>query len=119
MKIFLKSVLMLCLSVFMVSHAAGEGFFDDGSQVNNKVDDAKTWRELPLSLPAFPKDENLVPFYVSVIANNEYAIDKYTLEVGKDGVVKYVLLIKPRGGAKNISFEGRHCDTRERKSYAL
>ncbi|ARU32281.1 hypothetical protein CAP31_11710 [Sulfuriferula sp. AH1] len=120
MKIYWQSVLMVCLSMPVLGHAATGNLFDDtSSQINNNVeDDDKTWQELPAPLPAFPKDENLVPFYVSAIASNRYMIDKSTLDVGKDGVVRYVLVIKTRGGAKNISFEGIRCETRERKIYA-
>ncbi|MFA5170875.1 MAG: CNP1-like family protein [Sulfuriferula sp.] len=94
------------------------GIFDQDGMVNNQVEDAPDWEELQAKLPAAPKDENLVPFYVSGIAGNQYAIDKSTLDVGKDGVVRYVLVIKSQGGAKNISFEGIRCETRERKIYA-
>jgi len=108
----------MCLGMPWLSHADMGGFGDTG-QINNNVDDEKNWDELPTQLPAFPKDENLEPFYVSAIAGNDYAIDKSTLDVGKDGVVHYVLVIKTRGGAKNVSYEGMRCETRERKIYAV
>ncbi|BBP01569.1 CNP1-like family protein [Sulfuriferula nivalis] len=91
---------------------------DQNGIVNNQVEDAPDWEESQTKLPAAPKDENLVPFYVSGIAGNQYAIDKTTLDVGKDGVVRYVLVIKAQGGAKNVSFEGIRCETREQKIYA-
>jgi hypothetical protein len=95
------------------------GFLEDqNSIVNNKVEDAPDWEEAQTKLPAAPKDENLVPFYVSGIAGGYYAIDKTTLDIGKDGVVRYVLVIKSQGGAKNVSFEGIRCETREQKLYA-
>lgn len=118
MKIYWQSVLLACLSLPVLGHAA-TGFPFDDTQINNNVeDDDKPWQEMPAALPAFPKDENLVPFYVSATANNQYLIDKSTLDVGKDGVVHYVLVIKTRGGAKNVSFEGIRCQTRERRIYA-
>ena len=86
--------------------------------LNQKIEDAPEWQELQSQLPAAPKDENLVPFYVSGIAGNQYAIDKSTLNVGKDGVVRYTLVIKTQGGAKNVSYEGIHCESRQRKIYA-
>ncbi|WP_124950134.1 CNP1-like family protein [Sulfuriferula thiophila] len=121
MKIFLQSALIMCLGFSALSHAAtGNLFEDNDSQINNAVEDGdKSWKEFQAHLPAFPKNENLVPFYVSGIAGNEYAIDKTTLDVGKDGVVRYALVITTRGGAKNVSFEGMRCETRERKIYAL
>jgi hypothetical protein len=38
--------------------------------------------------------------------------------VGKDGVVRYVLVVQTSGGATNISFEGIRCDAREFRLYA-
>ncbi|MDR3392594.1 MAG: CNP1-like family protein [Sulfuriferula sp.] len=121
MKILWRSALMLCLSLPVLSHADGVNIFDDTGQINNEnvADDDKPWHELQAHIPAYPKDENLVPFYVSAVANNTYAIDKSTLDVGKDGVVRYVLVIKTKGGAKNVSFEGIRCETRERRIYAI
>lgn len=118
MKIFGRLVLMMCLGLPLVSHAVDMGGFDDSGQINNEVGEDKNWTELPTAMPAYPKDDNLVPFYVSGIAGNEYAIDKSTLAVGKDGVVRYVLVIKTHGGATNTSYEGIRCKTREKKIYA-
>jgi hypothetical protein len=38
--------------------------------------------------------------------------------VGKDGVVRYTLVVKTAGGATNVSREGLHCDTLEYRFYA-
>lgn len=79
----------------------------------------KPWAELQTQLPPYPKTQNQQEFYVSAIAGNHYFVDKTTLDVGKDGVVRYVLTIKARGGATNVSFEGIRCATRESKIYAI
>ena len=121
MKRFWLSALMVCLGFAVLGQAHARNLFEenDASQIDNAVDDGKPWGELQAQLPTFPKDENLVPFYVSGIAGNQYMIDKSTLNIGKDGVVRYVLVIKTRGGAKNVSFEGIRCETRQRKMYAV
>ena len=95
------------------AHAWGLGFDRDFDEQK------KPWEELQAQLPAYPKDENQQAFYVSGIAGNHYFVDKTTLDMGKDGVVRYVLTIKARGGATNVSFEGIRCATRERKIYAI
>jgi hypothetical protein len=91
---------------------------DSDKMLNQQLEDAPDWEEGLAKLPAAPKDENLVPFYVSGIANNQYAIDQSTLDIGKDGVVRYVLVIKTPSGAKNVSYEGIRCESRQRKIYA-
>lgn len=80
--------------------------------------DALKWAEEEAVLPEFPKTENLLPFYVSEMTAHRFMIDAATLQVGKDRVVRYVLVVQTSGGATNISFEGMRCDTREFRLYA-
>ena len=68
--------------------------------------------------PAFPKQENLLEFYVSAATTNNYFIDASTLAPGMDGIVRYVLVVKTSGGATNVSFEGINCRERSWKHYA-
>lgn len=104
--------MLLLLALPLFAHAEWGKFEFD-------FDEQKPWEELQAQLPPYPKAENQQPFYVSGIAGNEYAVDKATLSVGGDGVVRYVLTVKTRGGAKNVSFEGIRCASRERKIYAI
>jgi len=80
--------------------------------------DAPRWQEEETVLPAFPQDANLREFYVSELTRHRFFIDASTLVIGKDGVVRYVLVIRTQGGATNISLEGMRCETREFKIYA-
>ncbi len=80
--------------------------------------DETPWQELEVQLPPFPKEENLIEFYVSAVATNKYYIDASSLSVGKDGVVHYVLVVKTGGGATNVSFEGIRCKEGSWKHYA-
>ncbi len=106
------------LSVFLVGllaanlAAAGLGLRDAGDP------DAPKWAEEELTLPAFPQEANLRKIYVSEMTAHEFYIDASTLNPGKDGVVRYVLVVRTRGGATNISFEGIRCESRELKIYA-
>ncbi|KAF0165983.1 MAG: lipoprotein [Rhodocyclaceae bacterium] len=81
-------------------------------------EEEKPWQELAIEPPAFPRQENLLEFYVSAVATNRYFIDASTLGAGSDGVVRYVLVVKTAGGATNVSFEGMHCKDRTWKHYA-
>jgi hypothetical protein len=81
-------------------------------------DDEKPWQELEIEPPAFPKQENLIEFYVSAVATNKYFIDASSLAAGADGVVRYVLVVQTSGGATNVSFEGMHCREMRWKLYA-
>ena len=80
--------------------------------------ETKQWQELAVQLPAPPKDETLVSFYVSPTSDSRFLIDTATLTVGADGVVRYVLVIDAAGGARNVTYEGMRCESRERRIYA-
>lgn len=80
--------------------------------------DAPQWKEEEVAFPAFPRDEDLREFYVSELTAHRFFIDGASLNAGKDGVVRYTLVVRTRGGATNISFEGIHCERREFRIYA-
>lgn len=79
---------------------------------------AKTWQEIALEMPPPPQAGNLLPFYVSASTENRFFVDGSTLTVGADGVVRFVLVVQAAGGARNVSYEGMRCETRERRVYA-
>ena len=78
----------------------------------------KNWQEIEVQLPPAPKKESLVSFYVSPTSDNRSYVDVSSVSVGEDGVVRYVLVIETAGGARNVSFEGMRCQTRQRRLYA-
>lgn len=80
--------------------------------------DAPQWEEAALQLPVYPQDAALREFYVSATTTHKFYIDASTLAAGKDGVVRYVLVVRTSGGATNVTYEGMRCDTREYKIYA-
>lgn len=80
--------------------------------------DEPKWQEQEASLPAFPKDEDLIEFYVSATTTNRFFVDGATLNPGADGVVRYTLVVRTAGGATNVSYEGLRCQTLEYRLYA-
>lgn len=93
----------------------GAGFASD--EDDGEAKDA-AWEELTVELPAFPQEQNWLPFYVSASTKNSFFVDTASISVGSDGVVRYALLIRSASGARNVSFEGMRCETRERRLYA-
>jgi hypothetical protein len=45
-------------------------------------------------------------------------VDRPSISVGADGVVRYTLIAVSPLGAENVSFEGVRCKSREHKTYA-
>lgn len=83
------------------------------------VEDNKSWEEIATSLPPYPKNENLVAFNVSSATSNKFMIDTASLSVGKDGVVRYSVVIESPRGARTVNFEGMRCSTSEYKIYGF
>ncbi|HZW13533.1 MAG TPA: CNP1-like family protein [Noviherbaspirillum sp.] len=84
-------------------------------------DDAQEqpWKEVAIELPASPRQEDLLSFYVSATATQSFAVDARSLSVGSDGVIRYTLIATSEAGAKNVSYEGIRCATFEKKLYAF
>ncbi|MCL1886508.1 MAG: CNP1-like family protein [Betaproteobacteria bacterium] len=81
-------------------------------------EDAAPKKEWEVVLPAFPKDEDLLPFYVSPIQTQKFAIDKKTLATDEKEI-RYTLVGLSSSGAKNITYEGIKCDGGLYRRYAM
>ncbi len=78
----------------------------------------KGWQEDAVTLPPSPAESAWMPFFVSAATENRFFVDGSSLSVGNDGVVRYALKVQTAGGARNVSYEGMRCDTREWRLYA-
>jgi CNP1-like family protein len=104
-------LLMCCMLLPVVSSAQ--------PRPDPEEEGTKTWAELNVKLPPFPKAQNLISFDVSGASSNRFYIDTESISIGGDGVARYTLVIKGPGGGENISYEGMRCETREQKYYAF
>lgn len=100
------------LALFCFSGPLQAGFLVDN-------EDAEPWKEGEVSFPAYPDPSKLLRFYVSATTPNTFLVDTSSLSVGADSVVRYVLVVRSRSGAENVTFEGIRCATRERRLYAI
>ncbi|GAB2180067.1 hypothetical protein DLREEDagrD3_02900 [Denitratisoma sp. agr-D3] len=92
---------------------------DPNSWRSNDLPDEGPWTEKTVALPPFPKEADLLEFYVAAVASNRFFIDKTSIAPSEDGVVRYTLVIQTSGGATNVTYEGIRCDTGEVKVYGL
>ena len=79
--------------------------------------DTAPWREQEAKLPLYPKAERLIRFDTGPTSELRFFVDRDSLSVGEDGVVRFTLVAKS-DGATNVSYEGIRCSMRERKVYA-
>lgn len=78
------------------------------------------WQEELTLLPDYPGDEDLLEFQVDRPDSPfRYLIDATHLDTSaEDGVIRFTLLLESRRGARNVSFEGIRCSTRDYKVFA-
>jgi len=106
--------------VFAMLAACGAQAQEQWSQWVIDFDEGKKpWKEIEAKIPAYPRNENLIPFEAVKATGHQYFVDAQSLSLGEDGVVRYVLVIRAAGGATNVTFEGMRCETREQKYYAV
>ena len=94
-------------------------FIDETEAPTNFVG-REAWKEISVEIPPPPRDKDLIPFTVDDSENKDftYAIDRRSLRVDEDRVVRYTLVIESRRGVRNYAFEGLRCHTKEYKVYA-
>jgi hypothetical protein len=71
------------------------------------------------TLPAFPRNENLTRFSVSPVSDFSFFVDRTSVSVGKDRIVRFVLLARSPSGVDNISYEAINCREAEFRIYAI
>ncbi|WJW76235.1 CNP1-like family protein [Thiohalobacter sp. IOR34] len=77
------------------------------------------WQEQAHSLPPYPDADRLLRLKSQLPgAALEMLVDPASIEPGKDGVVRYTLVLRSPSGASNVFYEGIRCDGRQLKTYA-
>ena len=70
------------------------------------------------TLPALPKNENLIEFWVTNSSTFRFYIDSASLSVSDDYVVRYTLVARSPSGVANVSYEAMHCAEGRYRVYA-
>jgi hypothetical protein len=83
------------------------------------VPDEKAFKEIDVSLPKYPQDGDLLEFLTRRNSANRFFIDRDSISIGADRVIRYSTVIKSPSGAVNTSYEGLRCKTSEYKVYAF
>jgi hypothetical protein len=113
-----KSLLLAVGVLVLAGPSSGQGFYGD-KKYGEFYEEEKKWVEQEANPPDYPKEQSLIEFNAGAATRNRHYIDGATLSVGKDGVIRYVIVVRTAGGAINVNFEGIRCSSRERKLYAF
>lgn len=115
----------LFAAVFAAGSVQGQPVPEDRTRNQRQKSDYEleqerlNWKEGEIKLPAYPKAEGLIEFFVSGATRFRFFIDPASLSPGRDGVVRYTLIARSPSGFSNISYEGIRCATGSYKVYAL
>jgi CNP1-like family len=115
----LKRLLFLLLAA--AGTAAAQNTYDPRdvtANTHSKDWESRNPEEMGAALPALPKNENLIEFWVSNSTSFRFFIDTVSLSVDKEGVVRYTLVARSQSGVANISYEGMRCSAATYKIYA-
>lgn len=96
-------------------HAQTAPFKSDWEEEQEK----RIVREGEVKLPARFREEDLIEFEVSRTLNFRFFIDKASIAVGTDEVVRYTLVARSPQGVENVSYEGIHCRSGQTRAYAV
>lgn len=117
-------VLLLALAVLRTAVAAedpiGDVYGEDGSSGFIK-DEGNAWKELGVTLPAYPDTDSRNLIEVDLLLNNfpfRLFIDPLSVSIGEDRIVRYTAILKSRSGATNVLYEGMRCATGQYRRYA-
>jgi len=69
--------------------------------------------------PAFPRERDLVEFYVAATNDFRFFVDAASVGVVDKGEVRYTLVARSSAGAQNITYEGMRCNSGEVRLYAV
>ncbi|WP_238787336.1 CNP1-like family protein [Thiospirillum jenense] len=114
--------LLLLISVVFTRPASADNLFINDAEAPTpaSVTAPTAWREAPLQLPSWPRDNDLIAIPDRAAnARFDYFIDSHSLHTSADNVVRYTVIATARDGARNISYEGLRCTPRgQYKLYA-
>jgi CNP1-like family protein len=69
--------------------------------------------------PPYPRDSDLAEFKLRNPTSNRFLVDTSSLTVGKDAIIRFVLVIRTAGDETNVRFSGVRCSDRTWKDYAF
>jgi hypothetical protein len=71
-----------------------------------------------VKLPPYPKEADLVGFFVSAANDFKFFVDGKSLKVD-DGIIRFTLIARSPEGVSNVSYEAIRCSSREYRIYAI
>ncbi len=83
------------------------------------VIEEKPFKEIEAALPPYPQEADLLEFKLRRNSPNRYYVDRTSISIGEDRVIRYSAVVKSPSGVNNTSYEAMRCKTSEYKTYAF
>ncbi|WP_148664957.1 CNP1-like family protein [Sulfuricaulis limicola] len=121
-KRFFFARLLLFMAVFAAIspvHAKRDAYGMEKEYFDFDESQAERWKESDITLPPYPRDENLLAVLLPATDTLKIYIDRASLSRGPDRVARFSLVVQSPSGARSVFYDGLRCETREYKTYAI
>jgi hypothetical protein len=115
---YTRYLLLAALAAVTSVHAADKHPYDNGLFPFDPTL-VEPWKETDVSIPAYPEADQLIEVPRNGRDSARRYLDRRSLSVGTDGVVRIVVVLELSGGGRNVFYEGVRCETGEYKTYAI
>ncbi len=113
-----KGLAVLLLVAFSLQARADITILGDGFPDDEVEDKPREFKVLPVVLPAYPQEEDLLPFEIGPTQTLKFFLDAKSISISGEDEVRYTLVAKSSTGALNISYEGLRCASKEYRRFA-
>ena len=109
------------LHVYLISAIVGFGLIAcTGDPLQSGLDPfaPMVFKEGATTMPLNPPNQaTLVPFYVSERTIFKFAVDTNSIQIGADGVTRYIVVMTNPSGEQQAQYEGIRCDSFQWRLY--
>ncbi len=110
--------LIAVMALIVASFAAAQRPINQHPVYAPEEEEKGPWVEESPEPPLFPGEENLLRFMIAGSSSFQFFIDRNSISIGKDAVVRYTIVIKSPTAPSAVKYEGIRCETAEKKVYA-
>ena len=115
----LRSALLVFLLCSIPAMTAAYDEEETGGWRQDHIEKPDVWEEQDVALPAYPEKKNLMDLGIAT-DDMQFTIylDKPSLLLGEDGVVRYTVVLVSPSGLWNVSHEGLRCGEKQYRRFA-
>lgn len=98
---------------------AAKDYFGNEPKFDFDPNLVQPWKEADVHAPVYPRDVDLVAVALGPTDTLKLYIDKKSVSLAGDRVLRFAFVVESSSGARNVFFDGMRCETRQYKTYAV